>query len=112
MSFARRFINPSSDSGTELSVPEVRRGCYVTDGVHLYYALGPVGDSTGLVGLEDCYSLDVILVPVEELDFLEPVSFDGDGEPGGAKREGRPARGQAGDGQQAAVLGEHYSTRL
>lgn len=50
------------------SVPEPSR--YVTDGLNLFRLLGPVGDVVdgGVVPLEDCRSLDVVLLPVD--DFL------------------------------------------
>ena len=74
MSFAQRFLNSAGGTEPALSTPEAPRGCYLSDGLHLYLALGAVGDGTGLVGLEDCYTLEVILVPIEELDFLEVIN--------------------------------------
>ncbi len=41
---------------------------YLTDGVHLYRFLGSVASRAGeLVGVENCWSLDIMLVPVDEL---------------------------------------------
>jgi hypothetical protein len=43
-------------------------GCYLTDGVNLYRCLGAIAGGTGqLVGLENCRSLDLILLPIGEL---------------------------------------------
>ena len=41
---------------------------YLTDGVNLYRFLGAVADGTDqLVALENCRSLDVMLLPIREL---------------------------------------------
>jgi hypothetical protein len=50
-------------------------GRYLTDGVNLYRAVGTFGETaaTGLVGLEDCRSLDVILFAPEHLSRLRTV---------------------------------------
>jgi hypothetical protein len=47
--------------------PEVSR--YLTDGLELYRFLGPVAHGAGeeLVAIENCRSLDVMLVPVGDL---------------------------------------------
>jgi hypothetical protein len=41
---------------------------YLTDGVNLYRSLGAIAGALGqMVGLEDCRSLDVQLLPIGEL---------------------------------------------
>jgi hypothetical protein len=41
---------------------------YLTDGVRLYRILGPIDDDNGyVIAIEDCRSLDVILVQADEL---------------------------------------------
>jgi len=112
MSFAQRFLNSSGNAGTGLSVPEARRGCYLTDGLHLYLALGAVGDDAGLIGLEDCYTLEVILVPVEELDFLELVSPGPAAAGDGTAQGGVPPGGAPGRRLADADFGERVSGRL
>lgn len=43
-------------------------GCYLTDGVNLYRCLGAIANRMGeMVGLEDCRSLEVMLLPAGEL---------------------------------------------
>ena len=43
-------------------------GSYLTDGVNLYRVLGAIPSGMGeMVGLENCRTLDVALVPVGEL---------------------------------------------
>jgi hypothetical protein len=45
-------------------------GRYATDGIDLYRLLGPLvapGSAEGLVAIEDCHSLDVVLVEEGEL---------------------------------------------
>jgi hypothetical protein len=45
-------------------------GRYVTDGLDLYRLLGPLeapGITEGVVAIEDCHSLDVVLVEESEL---------------------------------------------
>ena len=45
-----------------------RTGCYLTDGVNLYRSLGAIAAGMGqMVGLENCRSLDVVLLPIGEL---------------------------------------------
>lgn len=52
---------------------------YVTDGVNLYRFLGATASGMGMmVGLEDCRSLEVVLLPIGELHArrmraVEPV---------------------------------------
>lgn len=109
MSFAQRFLNSAGSTEPALSTPEAPRGCYLSDGLHLYLALGAVGDATGLVGLEDCYTLEVILVPIEELDFLEVINpQELDGTPGVDGSPGASGHG----GVQRARFGERLSGRL
>ena len=51
-------------------------GSYLTDGISLYRSLGAiVRGPWHMVGLEDCRSLDVVLIPIEELHNrrLRPV---------------------------------------
>jgi hypothetical protein len=60
-------------------------GRYLTDGVALYRFLGAVTSGLGeMVGLEDCRSLDLILLPIGELHArrLRTVS-PADGAPAG-----------------------------
>ena len=41
---------------------------YLTDGVHLYRFLGAIDSGIGeMIGLENCSSLDVMLLPIGEL---------------------------------------------
>jgi hypothetical protein len=43
-------------------------GRYLTDGVNLYRFLGAIASGMGeMVGVENCRSLDVMLVPIGEL---------------------------------------------
>ncbi len=45
-----------------------RAGRYLTDGVNLYRFVGEIPGALGeMVGLENCRSLDVTLVPIGEL---------------------------------------------
>jgi hypothetical protein len=56
---------------------DTERGRYLTDGVHLYRAVGTFGEAAKLVGLEDCQSLDVILLAAKEVRRLRPVRHRG-----------------------------------
>lgn len=49
---------------------------YVTDGVHLYRLLEPLDeDEHGMTGVEDCRSLEIVLVPSSEvLRRMRPVA--------------------------------------
>jgi hypothetical protein len=41
---------------------------YLTDGVHLYRFLGPLATRAGgMIGIENCRSLDIMLVPADDL---------------------------------------------
>jgi len=53
-------------------------GRYVTDGVHLYRLLEPLGeDAHGMTGVEDCCSLEIVLVPTGDvLRRMRPVVAD------------------------------------
>lgn len=58
-------------------------GRYMTDGLDLYRLLGPLeapGVPEGLIAIEDCHSLDVVLVETEELARWQtrPVAADAD----------------------------------
>lgn len=45
-----------------------RASLFLTDDVFLYRVVGVADDGTGeLVQIEDCYSLDVVLVPIADL---------------------------------------------
>ncbi len=47
---------------------EGRISRYLTDGVQLYRSLGSIASRAGeLVGVENCRSLDIMLMPVDEL---------------------------------------------
>jgi hypothetical protein len=60
---------PQADADTATIADHAgRRGRYLTDGVDLYRYLGTVSSRSGrMVGLEDCRSLDVLLLSVREL---------------------------------------------
>lgn len=53
-------------------------GRYVTDGVHLYRLLEPLDeDAGGMTGIEDCRSLEIVLVPTGDvLRQMRPVATD------------------------------------
>jgi len=41
---------------------------YLTDGINLYRCLGRIGSGRGeMIGLEDCSSLELMLLPMREL---------------------------------------------
>ena len=68
-----------TERGTPRSPASAR---YLTDGLHLYRNLGPVDGSYELIGLEDCLSLEVLLVSSAELcdggaRAIKPVAADG-----------------------------------
>jgi len=80
MTFPKLTINSNRDAHEARRLPRhhVARkdgGRYLTDGIHLYRAVGTVGETaaTGLIGLEDCRSLDVILVAPENINQLRTV---------------------------------------
>jgi hypothetical protein len=47
--------------------PQLLGARYLTDGAHLYRNLGPLDGAHGMIGLEDCMSLDLMLVTSDEL---------------------------------------------
>ncbi len=50
-------------------------GVYLTDEVFLYRVVGLVGSRVReIVELEDCYGLDVVRVPLRDLDALRAVT--------------------------------------
>ena len=51
-------------------------GRYVTDGVHLYRLLEPLDeDAHAMTGIEDCRSLEIVLVPCADvLRRMRPVA--------------------------------------
>lgn len=83
MTFPKLTINTRRDGGDgerEASNGPARtsreeRGCYLTDGVHLYRAVDTFHEPAagGLIGLEDCSSLDIVLVVPEALSELRVV---------------------------------------
>ncbi|HEU4703296.1 MAG TPA: hypothetical protein VFS37_12510 [Conexibacter sp.] len=49
-------------------------GCYVTDGVHLFRLLDDADDDQTMVAVEDCRSLEIVLVHADDLrDRMRPV---------------------------------------
>ncbi len=55
-------------------------GLYLTDGVRLYRSVGPIAGAPGVVGLEDCRSLDVVAVSLDTITRLRRVVAGGPGE--------------------------------
>jgi hypothetical protein len=56
---------------------------YLTDGVNLYRFMGSMVSRAGeIVGIENCWSLDIMLVPADELHSrsLRPVTLAAIGE--------------------------------
>ena len=68
--FRARGGGPTSavaDAGTVVDHAG-RASRYLTDGVNLYRFLGEIASGMGqMVGLENCWSLDVMLLPIGEL---------------------------------------------
>jgi hypothetical protein len=59
--------NAVADARTIANAAGPAGGCF-TDGVNLYRCLGAIADGMGqMVGLENCRSLDVMLLPIGEL---------------------------------------------
>ena len=57
----------AQDAGDPLD-RDARTGGYLTDGVELYRSLGAITlDPCQMIGLENCRSLDVILIAADEL---------------------------------------------
>ena len=48
-------------------------GDYLTDGSRLLYTAGVIGGADGLVWLEDCQSLELLLATTSEVHRLRPV---------------------------------------
>ena len=79
------FLSRAARSGTPSALPDAGAGChdadqpgrYLTDGVNLYRHLGAISSGMGqMVGLENCRTLDVLLLPIGELHArpLRPVT--------------------------------------
>ncbi len=65
--------NSTSDTISELAN---RDSPYMTDGMNLYRVVGEFDGGDGpMVGIEDCLSLEVVLLPVDEMprDGVWPV---------------------------------------
>ena len=59
---------PSVADATTVGDKAGQVGRYLTDGVNLNRCLGAIASGTGqLVGLENCRSLDLVLLPIGEL---------------------------------------------
>jgi hypothetical protein len=78
------FLSRAARSGIPSALPDSRAGCYdadqagryLTDGANLYRHVGAISSGMGqMVGLEDCRTLDVMLLPIGELHArrLRPV---------------------------------------
>jgi hypothetical protein len=68
---------PAKGDAGEAFDAALRAGRYLTDGVELYRSLGPIRRGPPeLVGLENCRSLEVILIAADELcgDRLRDVT--------------------------------------
>jgi hypothetical protein len=53
------------------------RGSYLTDGTHLYRELGSLDDvGPAMLLIEDCYSLNILLVTAAQRAELAPVRPD------------------------------------
>lgn len=75
MSIAQRIIGPVHTAPREeATAVSGRGGQYLTDGVNLFYTLGPIGESAGLVSLEDCRTLAVMIVRWEDFEQLRPIT--------------------------------------
>jgi hypothetical protein len=69
-------FHPRSESDGPPVDRDAQAGSYLTDGVNLYQSLSAiVRGPSHMVGLEECRSLDVVLIPIEELHNrgLRPV---------------------------------------
>ena len=59
---------PGRAGGAAVAEHARQPGRYLTDGVNLYQSLGALASAMGqIVGLENCGSLDVMLLPIGEL---------------------------------------------
>ncbi|HLI31576.1 MAG TPA: hypothetical protein VKU89_02390 [Solirubrobacteraceae bacterium] len=75
MSIAQRIIGPVHTAPRAATAPPSGRGGqYLTDGVNLFYTLGAIGESEGLVSLEDCRTLAVMIMRWEDVAALTPVT--------------------------------------
>jgi hypothetical protein len=60
---------------SERSELDVSARCYLTDGYGLYRTLGSTADETErLICVEDCVSLEVLLIPLDTVRSLRLVS--------------------------------------
>ncbi|MGD0196735.1 MAG: hypothetical protein ABSC56_02335 [Solirubrobacteraceae bacterium] len=65
----------SSQRAVGLTAVDITADYYVTDGEGLYRTLGPTADiADRLICLEDCITLEVVLVPIATVLALEPVA--------------------------------------
>ncbi len=59
----------------EETLRELTSGCYVTDGEGLYRTLGRTADpDERLVCVEDCVSLEILLIPLDTVLSLDRVA--------------------------------------
>lgn len=64
----RAGSHPANEAGGMVLDDDGQASGYLTDGVDLYRSLGVITrGSSKLVGLENCRSLDVVLLPIDEL---------------------------------------------
>lgn len=72
-----RPSDPASQHTGETSDHDGQAGDYLTDGIELYRSLGAITlNPCPMIGLENCRSLDVVLIAVDELHRrrLHPVT--------------------------------------
>jgi hypothetical protein len=63
-----RGIHPAGQHAGETPDHDGQSGGYLTDGVELYRSLGAITlGPCRMIGLENCRSLDVVLIAVDEL---------------------------------------------
>ncbi|HUO71815.1 MAG TPA: hypothetical protein VMU39_13655 [Solirubrobacteraceae bacterium] len=75
-----RSVEPRATFAEEISDRDGHVCRYLTDGVNLYRFMGSMVSRAGeMVGIENCRSLDIMLVPAEELHRrrVRPVSLAG-----------------------------------
>jgi hypothetical protein len=64
----RRSTHPAGEDPADSRDHGRHAGRYLTDGVELYRSLGPITPGRSeMIGLENCRSLDIILIAVDEL---------------------------------------------
>jgi hypothetical protein len=71
-----RAIHPAGQHAGETPDQRGGAGVYLTDGIELYRSLGAIGPGPcQMIGLENCRSLDVVLIAVDEVHRrrLRPV---------------------------------------